>query len=77
VGDRPYARLEATAPLEGDKDLVREVLPATRKHLHAMLVKDSSKAERPLGLIEGIRELEGALERNANLNLLVTQAAGL
>ena len=77
AGDKPYARLEATAPLEGDKDLVREVLPATRKHLHALLVKDSSKAERLLGLIEGIRELEGALERNANLNLLVTQVSSL
>jgi len=77
VGDRAYARLEATAPLEGDKDLVREALPAVRRQLHAMLVKDSERAERLLGLIEGIRELEGALERNANLNLLVTQAAGL
>jgi DNA polymerase III delta prime subunit len=77
VGDRPYARLEATAPLEGDRDLVREVLPATRKHLHAMLVKEPAKAERLLGLIEGVRGLEGALERNANLNLLVTMAAGL
>jgi len=77
VADKAYARLEATAPLEGDKDLVREVLPATRRQLHAMLVKDSSKAQRLLGLIEGIRELEGALERNANLNLLVTMVAGL
>jgi len=77
AGDNMYARLEATAPLEGDKDLVREVLPATRKHLHGMLVKDSSRAERLLGLIEGIRGLEGALERNANLNLLVTQISGL
>jgi len=77
AGDKAYTRLEATAPLEGDKDLVREVLPATRKQLHAMLVRDSSKAERLLGLIEGVRELEGALERNANLNLLVTQVASL
>jgi len=77
AGDRPYARLEATAPLEGDKDLVREVLPATRRQLHAMLVKDASQAERLLGLIEGVRGLEGALERNANLNLLVTMAASL
>jgi DNA polymerase III delta prime subunit len=77
AGEKPYARLEATAPLEGDKDLLREVLPATRKQLHGMLVKDSSKAQRLLELIEGIRGLEGALERNANLNLLVTQAASL
>ena len=77
AGEKSYARLEATAPLEGDKDLVREVLPATRKQLHAMLVKDASPAQRLLGLIEGIRGLEGALERNANLNLLVTMAAGL
>jgi len=77
AGDRAYARLEATAPLEGDKDLVREALPATRRQLHMMLLKDSSRAERLLGLIEGIRGLEGALERNANLNLLVTQVAGL
>jgi len=77
VGENLYARLEATAPLEGDKDLVREVLPATRKQLHAMLLKDSASAERLLGFIEGVRGLEGALERNANLNLLVTQVAGL
>ena len=77
AGEKPYARLEATAPLEGDKDLVREVLPATRKQLHGLLIKEPAKAERLLGLIEGIRGLEGALERNANLNLLVTQAAGL
>jgi DNA polymerase-3 subunit delta' len=77
AGGKAYARLEATAPLEGDKDLAREVLPATRRQLHAMLVRDASQAERLLGLIEGIRELEGALERNANLNLLVTQVASL
>ncbi|MCL2298624.1 MAG: hypothetical protein FWC27_00560 [Firmicutes bacterium] len=77
VGERLYARLEATAPLEGDKDLLREVLPATRRQLHAMLLRDSSRAQRLLGLIEGVRELEGALERNANLNLLVTQLAGI
>jgi len=77
VGEKAWARLEATAPLEGDKDLVREVLPATRRQLHGMLLKDSSKAERLLALIEGVRGLEGALERNANLNLLVTMAAGL
>jgi DNA polymerase-3 subunit delta' len=77
AGDKPYARLEATAPLEGEKDLVREVLPATRRQLHALLVKDPAKAERLLGLIEGVRALEGALERNANLNLLVTMAGAL
>jgi len=42
-----------------------------------MLLKDSAKAQRLLGLIEGVRGLEGALERNANLNLLVTQISGL
>jgi len=77
AGENAYARLEATAPLEGDKDLVREVLPATRRHLHAMLVADPAGAQRLLGLIDGMRGLEGALERNANLNLLVTQVAGL
>jgi len=77
VGDKLYTRLEATAPLEGDKDLVREVLPATRRQLHAMLLKEPARAERLLGLIEGVRGLEGSLERNANLNLLVTQVAGL
>ncbi|MCL2495466.1 MAG: hypothetical protein FWE98_07420 [Oscillospiraceae bacterium] len=77
VGDKPYARLEATAPLEGDKDLVREVLPAARRQLHSMLVKEPARAQRLLVLIEGIRGLEGALERNANLNLLVTMVAGL
>ena len=77
AGGTPYARLEAIAPLEGDKDLVREVLPAVRKHLHAMLVKDFANAQRYLALIEGVRGLEEALNRNANLNLLVTQLAAL
>lgn len=70
-----YALLEATAPLEGDKDLVREVLPATRRQLHALLVSDPAQAGHLLQLIEGVRELEGALERNANMNLLLTQLA--
>jgi len=77
AGGDGYARLEATAPLEGDKDLVREVLPATRRQLHALLVRDASRAQRLLGLIEGVRGLEGALERNANLNLLVTQISSI
>ena len=77
AGGAPYARLEATAPLEGDKDLVREVLPAVRKHLHALLVKDIANSQRYLALIEGVRGLEEALGRNANLNLLVTQLAAL
>jgi len=77
AGGNPYAAMEATAPLEGDKDLVREVLPAVRRQLHAMLVQEPDQAEKLLGLIEGVRGLEGALERNANLNLLVTQLAEL
>ena len=77
AGGNPYAAMEATAPLEGDKDLVREVLPAARRQLHAMLVKEPARVERLLGLIEGVRGLEGSLERNANLNLLVTQLSGL
>jgi len=78
VGSKsPYALLEATAPLEGDKDLVREILPAIRRALHAMLVKDTGDAARVLSLTDGLRELEFALERNANLNLLVTRLAAL
>ena len=73
----PYALLEATAPLEGDKDLVRELLPCLRRTLHAMLLIDSSQAPRILSPMDGLRELEFALERNANLNLLVTRLAGL
>jgi len=73
----PYAPLEATAPLEGDRDLMREVLPALRRQLHAMLLKETAAAPRLLALIDGVRELETALERNANLNLLVTQLAAL
>ncbi len=70
-----YALLQATAPLEGDKDLIREALPATRRQLHTMLLQDPSQAERLLRLIEHVRGLELALERNANLNLLLTQVA--
>ena len=73
----PYALLEATAPLEGDRDFVRELLPCLRRTLHAMLVKDTSQAPRVLTLIDSLRELEAALERNANLNLLITRLAGL
>jgi len=73
----PYALLEATAPLEGNRDLVRELLPCLRRTLHAALVKDIALAPRALGLIDSLRELELALERNANLNLLITQLAGL
>jgi DNA polymerase-3 subunit delta' len=73
----PYALLEATAPLEGDKDLMREVLPATRRALHAMLLQNIATAPRLLPLMDGVRALESALERNANLNLLITQLAAL
>jgi len=72
-----YALLEATAPLEGDRDLFRELLPCLRRTLHAMLVNDTSHAPRILALMDGLRELEFALERNANLNLLLTRLAGL
>jgi len=73
----PYAMLEATAPLEGDRDLLRELLPCLRRTLHAMLLKDTGLAPRVLALVDGLRELEAALERNANLNLLITRLAGL
>ena len=73
----PYAPLEATAPLEGDRDLLRDVLPALRKQLHTLLVKEPAAASRLLGLIEGVRGLEAALDRSANLNLLITQLAAL
>jgi len=72
-----YAPLEATAPLEGDRDLMRDVLPALRRQLHGLLVKEPAAAARLLALIEGVRELEAALDRSANLNLLVTQLAAL
>ena len=73
----PYAVLEATAPLEGDRDFVRELLPCLRRTLHAALVKDTGQAARVLALMDRLRELEAALERNANLNLLITRLAGL
>ena len=73
----PYAMLEATAPLEGDRDLLRELLPCLRRALHAALVEDTSLAPRVLALTDGLRELELALGRNANLNLLITRLAGL
>jgi len=73
----PYAMLEATAPLEGDRDLVRELLPCLRKKLHAALIENISLAPRALVLAEGVRELEQALMRNANLNLLITKLASL
>jgi len=73
----PYAMLEATAPLEGDRDFVRELLPCLRRTLHEMLLKDTRLAPRVLALIDHLRELEFALERNANLNLLITRLAAL
>jgi DNA polymerase-3 subunit delta' len=71
----PYALLEATAPLEGDKDLLRETFPALKRCLHGMAVKTPAAAPRALALIDGLAELELALERNANLNLLLTRLA--
>jgi len=73
----PYAMLEATAPLEGDRDLLREVLPCLRRALHTALVNDTSLAPRVLALMDGLQELELALSRNANLNLLITRLAEL
>jgi len=74
---QPYALLEATAPLEGNRELVREVLPCLRRNLHARLVQDVAQAARIVRLIEALRELEQTLNRNANLNLLITKLAGL
>jgi len=76
-GGQPYAMLEATAPLEGDRDLLRELLPCLRRALHARLVEDITLAPRALQLIDDLRKLEDALARNANLNLLITRLAGL
>lgn len=72
-----YALLEATAPLEGDKDLLREALPAVRRQLHTILLQNTAQPQRLLELMEGVRALEFALERNANLNLLLTQLASI
>jgi hypothetical protein len=74
---RPYAMLEATAPLEGDRDLLRELLPCLRRALHAQLVQNVTLAPRVLQLIDDLRRLEEALHRNANLNLLITRLAAL
>lgn len=73
----PYAMLEATAPFEGEKELLRETLPALKRELHGALVKNHTMAERVLKLIDGIADLEYTLERNANLNLTITQLAYL
>lgn len=72
-----YALLEVTAPLEGDRDLVRELLPCLRRQLHAMLLENTEQAPRILMLMDGVKELIFALERNANLNLLVTRLAAM
>jgi len=74
---RPYAMLEATAPLEGDRDLLRELLPCLRRALYARLIEDITLAPRALQWIDDLRRLEDALGRNANLNLLITRLAGL
>lgn len=77
AGD-PYAALAATAPLEGDRDLTRETLPALRRALHARL-KSSANApaaiERILKLMENAEAQAAALERNGNLNLIITRLA--
>ncbi|MDR1464388.1 MAG: hypothetical protein LBJ11_03690 [Oscillospiraceae bacterium] len=80
----PYALLEATAPLESDKDLLREVLPVLRGALHQALLSEcagaaalSPQVQRCLQLIEGVRQLEAAVARNANQNLLLTRLAAL
>ena len=72
-----YALLEATAPLEGNKDLLRETLPALKLALHGAVVNNTSMATRALKLIDGLESLEYALERNANMNLMITQLAYL
>ena len=73
----PYALLEATAPFEGNKDLLRETLPALKRALHGAAVKHPAMAPRVLALIDGLVSLEFAMERNANLNLMITQLAYL
>ena len=73
----PYALLEATAPFEGNKDLLRETLPALKRALHGAAVKNPAMAPRVLALIDGLVSLEFAMERNANLNLMITQLAYL
>ena len=73
----PYALLEATAPFEGNKDLLRETLPALKRALHGAAVKNPAMAARVLALIDGLVSLEFAMERNANLNLMITQLAYL
>lgn len=74
---RPYAMLQATAPLEGDRDLLRELLPCLRRALHAQLVQNLSQAPHALQLIDKLRKLEDSLNRNANLNLLITRLAAI
>ncbi|MCL2445314.1 MAG: hypothetical protein FWD06_00895 [Oscillospiraceae bacterium] len=74
-GGRPYAMLQATAPLEGDRELLRELLPCLRRALHARLIEDITLTPRALRLIDELRTLEDALHRNANLNLLITRLA--
>ena len=73
----PYALLEATAPLESSKDLLRETLPALKRALHQSAAKKPETAARALQLIDGLESLEYALERNANMNLTITQLAYL
>jgi len=73
----PYTLLEATAPFEGNKDLLRETLPALKRALHGAAVKNPAMAARVLALIDGLVSLEFAMERNANLNLMITQLAYL
>jgi len=73
----PYALLEATAPFEGNKDLLRETLPALKRALHGAAVKNPAMAPRVLALVDGLVSLEFAMERNANLNLMITQLAYL
>ncbi|MCL2105500.1 MAG: hypothetical protein FWH26_00275 [Oscillospiraceae bacterium] len=70
-----FALLEATAPLEAEKGLAREVLPALRRALHKRLTAPEEDPERVIRLIDGIKELEFSIERNANNNLLLTRLA--
>ncbi len=71
----PYTALAATAPLEGDRDLTRETLPALRRALHERLksARTPEARERILIWMDNTETQAAALERNANLNLLLTR----
>ncbi|MDR3312903.1 MAG: hypothetical protein LBS96_00420 [Oscillospiraceae bacterium] len=78
LGGDAYAALAATAPLEGERDLTRDTLPALRRALHEKLkdcAANGAAPERILALMENAENQAAALERNGNLNLLLTRLA--